>query len=54
MGPHTRVAHMPILALPVWPTQPGPKSTCPTWPSPYGQHNHTQVTTRLCLAHGHA
>ncbi|KAH1121368.1 hypothetical protein J1N35_004528 [Gossypium stocksii] len=40
-------AHTPKLALPMWPTRPGPKPTCPlwftrpNWPSSCGSHGHT-------------
>ncbi|KAH1030960.1 hypothetical protein J1N35_043134 [Gossypium stocksii] len=63
--PHTRVAHMPRFALPVWPTWPGPAAhtlvwnypygpTRPTWASSCGSHGHILATTRLFLVHGHA
>ncbi|KAH1107161.1 hypothetical protein J1N35_010929, partial [Gossypium stocksii] len=41
--------YTPRLALPVWPTRPGPKSTCLC--GPYG---HTQATTQPCATHDHA
>ncbi|KAK5775598.1 hypothetical protein PVK06_043504 [Gossypium arboreum] len=47
--PHTHVAYMPNLAMPVWPTR------------PHSSHTHGRVlrtampssSTRLCLTHGH-